>query len=483
MPATSCGRPQPKRILIVGGGPCGLVALRNLTERGQFDKVKLVERRNDVGGVWHLEDPDGGQNPSWASPAYPGMVGNVLPDFLYFSEHPFPKTDRPHQPFPTLSETQEYLKRFAKPYLDDGSIRLNTEVITVDELPNWSGWKVVMKDWNSGGVEVEEVWDAVVIAVGWFDNPVWPPLSGLENLQKQGLAIHGKSWNGPSGFGGKRVLVVGNANSANDIASQLVSVAQIPVFRSVRRSPFPGFVSLPDERIHNVTAVRECSAVVSSDGRKQVKVVLEDGNQIEGLDLVIFATGYKPYPSFVSVLDDSNLQPLVSQSVEPQRIPRVHRHILYAPNPTLAFVGAVMAFTPFTIADVSSTWLSLAWSGQILYPETTDGRLEFERQRLVKLGETAKFFLENEGTERVPDDAKNVCVNGQLTCFISYNVLSIEEEPYAQGLRDDITTVQPELGIVLPEWTKERFEQRNGMYQLKLEALRAARDKSITDEA
>ncbi len=174
-----------------------------MAEYGKCSSCSLKFRSLNATSDRHLEDPDGGQNPSWPSPAYPGMVGNVLPDFLYFSEHPFPKPDRPHQPFPTLSETQEYLKRFAKPYLDNGSIRLNTEVITVDELPNWSGWKVVMKDWNSGGVEVEEVWDAVVIAVGWFDNPVWPPLLGLENLQKQGLAIHGKSWNRPSGFQGK----------------------------------------------------------------------------------------------------------------------------------------------------------------------------------------------------------------------------------------------------------------------------------------
>ncbi len=42
----------PKRILVIGGGPAGLVSLRNLTDRGQFERVELVERRDDVGGVW-----------------------------------------------------------------------------------------------------------------------------------------------------------------------------------------------------------------------------------------------------------------------------------------------------------------------------------------------------------------------------------------------------------------------------------------------
>lgn len=43
---------RPKRILVIGGGASGLVTLRNLRERGAFDDVQLVERRDDVGGVW-----------------------------------------------------------------------------------------------------------------------------------------------------------------------------------------------------------------------------------------------------------------------------------------------------------------------------------------------------------------------------------------------------------------------------------------------
>jgi cation diffusion facilitator CzcD-associated flavoprotein CzcO len=43
---------RPKRILVIGGGVSGLVTLRNLRERGEFDEVQLVERRDDVGGVW-----------------------------------------------------------------------------------------------------------------------------------------------------------------------------------------------------------------------------------------------------------------------------------------------------------------------------------------------------------------------------------------------------------------------------------------------
>ncbi|KAJ7069095.1 hypothetical protein C8F01DRAFT_976037 [Mycena amicta] len=78
----------PRRVLVV---PCGLVTLRNLIERGEFEVVAFVERRDDVGGVWccsrYLEDPP--VPPYWPTPAYPALVGNMLPEYLSFSHHPF----------------------------------------------------------------------------------------------------------------------------------------------------------------------------------------------------------------------------------------------------------------------------------------------------------------------------------------------------------------------------------------------------------
>ena len=66
-------------------------------------------------------------------------------------------------------------------------------------------WKVVVRDWNEGaeGKQVVESWDAVVVAIGWYDNPVWPETDGLEEARKRGLARHSKWWQGPEGCEGK----------------------------------------------------------------------------------------------------------------------------------------------------------------------------------------------------------------------------------------------------------------------------------------
>src|SRR6266700_6792118 len=127
----------PRRVLVIGGGPTGLVSLRNIIERGKFKHVELWERRDDVGGVWYLEPQREESDPiipKWPSPAYKGLIGNVLPGFLCFSEFPFPEPpSTPNQPFPTLVETHGYLRAFAEPYLVNGKIKLNREVISVDE--------------------------------------------------------------------------------------------------------------------------------------------------------------------------------------------------------------------------------------------------------------------------------------------------------------------------------------------------------------
>jgi cation diffusion facilitator CzcD-associated flavoprotein CzcO len=78
------------------------------------------------------------------------MIRNVLPEFLSFSNHPFP-TRSPTQPFPTLTKTHDYFHAVAEPFVAQGKIWLNTEVTSVDELELGGSWKVSLKDWSDDG--------------------------------------------------------------------------------------------------------------------------------------------------------------------------------------------------------------------------------------------------------------------------------------------------------------------------------------------
>ncbi|KAF5346510.1 hypothetical protein D9756_010051 [Leucocoprinus leucothites] len=476
--------------------PAGLVSYRNLSARGKFAEVKLYERRDDIGGVWYLDNNEivnsscTSAPPRWPSPAYPGLIGNVLPEFLSFSQFPFPNPTNPNQPFPTLFETHDYLRNFAEPFLKNGKIKLNIEVMRVEEQEN-GGWKVEIRDWNDGvGESRVEDWDAVVLAVGWYDHPVWPSTPGLDVLREKCLAQHAKWYRGPQGYEDKRVLVVGNANSGNEICAHLAPLARTPVYQSIRRPAFPGFPSLPDDRIHMVAPVarfglspspyipHSSTATDSSSsergGTDKIIAHLQDGTILTDIDFVFIATGYEPNPDFVHVFDPNttshspsteaskgrDLMRLMDQNPDLEtgtRVPSLHQHILYAHNPTLAFIGSPMSFTPFPINDISSLWLSLIWSLTIPLPEDL---LHYETTRLEKI---------KKWRESVDNPS----------ALYAYRVLGIEEEEYAESLRREVISVRPEM----EEWFEMRWAPRElrrtwreRMYPMKLEALRYARD-------
>ncbi|KAG6370678.1 FAD/NAD(P)-binding domain-containing protein [Boletus reticuloceps] len=474
---------SPRRVLIIGGGPCGLVTLRNLLERGEFEDVQLVERRDNIGGVWYQSrnehanddsDPLAASRSRWPTPAYPALIGNVIPEFLSLSGYPFPTPPREGQPFPTLRETYDYIAAFARPLFERGKIRLHHEVVDVAEIEaeDGGGWRVAMTDWSKGsgsGVSLkEERWDAVVITTVWYDNAYYPDVEGLDDVKLTGRVLHAQTWRGPSGYEGKHVVIIGNANSANEMAAQLVPVAQLPVYRSTRRvSIFP---SLPDDCIEDVGPVSRYSR--GANGK--ITVHLQD-RTIDDVDYVLFGTGYYPDVPYLRVLGPAvgtsdrarrSLDRLTHRHIQPIRVPSLYRHVLYAHNTSLAFIGALISFTPFAMADLTSTWLALAWSSpagtgtgtgtrtgsKVTVPPTVASRLADEQDRLQILHQ-----LRSETDN--PSD------------LVSFHFLGRYELPYAQVARAEIVRAAPELGDVLAPWDDAQDARRFAMYATKLDSL------------
>jgi hypothetical protein len=259
----------------------------------------------------------------------------------------------------------------------------------------------------------------------------------------------------------QRVVVVGNGNSSNDIAAQVVDIAKEPVYRSIRRPPMFRFVSLPDERIIDVDPAIRFTVHSTPSGQKAT-VHLKDGTEIPDVDTIFFGTGYTLTYPYLYVLDPSNTdnrQPvlLVTDEEQPVRIPFLYHQILYAHNPSLAFIGALMCLTPFIMSDLCSTFLALAWSGTLPYPDTIEARLvdDAERTALVR-----KLRAET-------DNPSN---------FIACQVLAHQEQSFAFGIRREIVQVRPDFDDVFHAWTPEEFASRDAMYPKKLESLRFAKE-------
>ncbi|KAJ8584558.1 hypothetical protein M405DRAFT_866124 [Rhizopogon salebrosus TDB-379] len=74
---------QPKRVLVIGGGPCGLVTSQTPEmSHWTFSRVQLVERQDVVDGTvcagTHVPAED--YRPRRSRPAYQVLIGNDLPD-------------------------------------------------------------------------------------------------------------------------------------------------------------------------------------------------------------------------------------------------------------------------------------------------------------------------------------------------------------------------------------------------------------------
>lgn len=171
---------------------------------------------------------------------------------------------------------------------------------------------------------------AVVVATGGFNKPYLPTIPGKQLYQ--GEVLHSSAYRNPAGFEGKRVVVVGAANSAVQIAYELHKIAEVTLAtrEPVKFVPqrFLGFdfhdwlkwtglgssrwlsdqstPVLDDGRYRHALRTgalcrREMFTAFGRDG-----VVWPDA-EVKAVDAVIFATGFRPNTSFLQhtgALDD-----------------------------------------------------------------------------------------------------------------------------------------------------------------------------------
>ena len=193
-----------RRVAIIGSGPGGLVAARYLKHHG-FEPV-VFEQDDDIGGQWNVRSPHSG--------VWPSMVTNTSRWLTCFS-------DLALEPeaaiFPSNKEILAYLKRYAGRFDILSRVRFGARVELIERNPQGVGWLV-----RSNGVEEKsEIFPYVVVASGRFNKPLIPPLPGLDSFCGQLGVLHSFGYKDPESFRGKRVLVIGCAISALEIASDL----------------------------------------------------------------------------------------------------------------------------------------------------------------------------------------------------------------------------------------------------------------------
>lgn len=176
------------RILVIGAGFGGIAAGVGLKQAGQHSFL-ILERENDVGGVWRDND-------------YPGCACDVQSNLYSFSFAPNPHWSRHFSP---QKEIHDYLRQCASTFGLTPHLRLGHEVIRMNWHEQQGLWEVQT---NQGVFHAQ----AVIGGFGSLSDPAIPRLSGIETFE--GQVFHSANW--PKHFDPrhKRVAVVGTGASA-----------------------------------------------------------------------------------------------------------------------------------------------------------------------------------------------------------------------------------------------------------------------------
>lgn len=188
---------------VIGAGPLGLLATKNLKEQG-FD-VTTFERRSYIGGIWQYSN-DG------ILSVLPATVFNSSRYRCAFSDFPFAEGD---DDFPTCNQMFAYLNRYADTFDLRPSFRLSSAVKDIRRVNH--RWELTIL--NDGKETYTEQFDKLMVATGTFSTPHIPVLEGIE--QFKGEAFHTINFAPSQDYKGKNVLIVGFHASSVDVCATL----------------------------------------------------------------------------------------------------------------------------------------------------------------------------------------------------------------------------------------------------------------------
>lgn len=207
-------------IAVIGTGFGGLAAVIELKKRG-FDDIVVLEKADDVGGVWREN-------------TYPGAACDVPSPFYSYSFEP--NLRWPHR-FARQPAILDYIRHVTDKYDVRQHIRFRTEVLGAAYDADAGTWTVELSE----GEPI--VVDVLVSAVGQLSRPSYPNIPGVDTFT--GSTFHSALWDHDVDLAGKRVAVIGTGASAIQFVPEIQpEVDRLTLFQ---RTP-PYVIPRPDRK-------------------------------------------------------------------------------------------------------------------------------------------------------------------------------------------------------------------------------------------
>ena len=391
---------RDRRVCVVGAGPCGLTAVKNLLAVG-LNNIVCYDDGAAIGGNWVFDEH--------GASVYDATHLISSKRLSEFEDYPMP-SDYPD--YPSHQLVRAYFESYATHFGLLPVIRMETHV-GMASLRSDGCWVVTASDRDGAQ---EEIFDDLIVCSGHHRDPFIPHVEGTFS----GQSLHARDFKRAEPFRGKRVLVVGGGNSGCDIAVDIGRIALqtclsmrrgyhfVPklmfgrpsdvLYQKLRRLGFPKswtryaaeacvrFNVGPPEKYGLAPPVGRLfemhptlnSDILSAlrDGRvfpragierlNGAEVRFSDGRS-ESFDVIIWATGYRERFPFLdsSVVDwKPGDQPSLLLKMMHQRIPNLFFIGLFQP------AGCI-----WRLADYQARIAGLQITGQLQRPIDIDARI------------------------------------------------------------------------------------------------------------
>ncbi|KIW12674.1 hypothetical protein PV08_09952 [Exophiala spinifera] len=401
-------------VAVIGTGPSGIAATKALSDENIFDRVRVFERRDRIGGTWNYDPvpdpfstglngqlkrslpshfphsaPLTAEDTSGRTGLYDTLDSNVGAKVMAFTHTPLPDInsaasierygrDNPTRPFRVVAH---YLEDVFRDYYH--LVSFNTSVERVEKVNG--KWVLTLRrsDHILRGERREYWWqetfDAVVVATGHYNIPAVPQVSGLREAYaaRPEAFEHSKAYRSPDDYVGKKVIVVGGNVSAADIVADIQGAVSGPLFlaqRGVNEFFKPAF------QLPNVVTKPQLKEIKSTT--KGIEVEFGDGTKVSGVDKVIFATGYRLSYPFLSP------DPVTPNN----RLAGFYQHLFKIGDPSLTVIGQLKAGISFRVYEYQAVAVARYFAGREAKPLPPPSEQDlWETKRLETKGPGINF--------------------------------------------------------------------------------------------
>ncbi|MEL7161686.1 MAG: NAD(P)-binding domain-containing protein, partial [Bacteroidota bacterium] len=198
-----------RKVCVIGTGPSGITALKNLLDEG-IDAVAF-DRQQEVGGNWVFSEDEGHSSVFETTHIISSKTLSQYADF------PFEDFGEPVADYPSHDELRRYFQAYARHFGLYEHIRFGTLVDRCERKDD-TNWKVTF---TREGVTTTESFTDLIVCNGHHWQPRWPDYPG----EFTGEFLHSHRYKKAAPFAGKRVLVIGGGNSACDVAVETSRVS------------------------------------------------------------------------------------------------------------------------------------------------------------------------------------------------------------------------------------------------------------------